>query len=131
MARPQEAPGRQFDLADVALSACQQRLGRTRGADHADRRHVAFQQGIGGLGGAVGQEDHVLGIDAGALEDAAEHLDDALGHAAIVGMGGQHRIPADNLACRIVDQHRLGEGAADVDADAKASAVHAAYANLR
>ena len=124
--RPQEAPGRQLDLADVALPAREQRFHAARHADHADRRHVAFQQRVRGLGGAVRQEDHMLGIDPGAIEDVAEHLHHALGHAALVGMGGQHRIAADHLVCRIVDQHRLGEGAADVDADAKGPVVHAA-----
>ena len=64
------------------------------------------------------EKDHFLGIDAGLLEDVAEHLDHALGDAARIGVRGQHREPPDHLVGRIVDQDGLGEGAADVDTDA-------------
>ena len=93
--------------------------GRAAGdGDDADRRHVALEQGVGRLGRRMRQEHHVLGRDLGALEHAAEHLDHAGRDAARVGMGGQRRVAADDLVAVVVDQHRLGEGAADVDADA-------------
>ena len=61
------------------------------------------------------------GATPDVLEHLAEHLDHAAGNAAGMIVRGQHRVPADHLARRVVDQHGLGEGAADVDADAIAA----------
>ena len=66
--------------------------------------------------------------DRRALEHAAEHLDHALRDAARIGMGRQRRVAADDLVAVVVDQHRLGEGAADVDADpVRFTLVHRGY----
>ena len=65
----------------------------------------------------MGEKDDFLRLDARLLEHVAEHLHDALGDAARVGMRGQHGKAADHLMARIVDQDGLGEGAADIDTD--------------
>ena len=114
----QHAAGRQLDGLDADLGLGELGGVGARHADDADGRHVAFQQRVGGLRGAVGEEHDVLGRDAGLRQHVAEHLDHAGGDAARVIVRGQHRIAADDGMRGIVDQHGLGEGAADIDADA-------------
>ena len=116
--RRQVAAGRELDRLHGALAFGQQRFHAGRHADHADAGDVAFEQRVGGLRRRVGEEDDFLGIDAGLLQHVAEDVDHAFRDAARIGMGGQHGEPADHLVGRIVDQDGLGEGAADIDADA-------------
>ena len=114
-------PGRQLDWRHAGLRL--RKIGRplARHAQHAHRRHVAFEQRVGRLRRAVGEEDHAFGCDARVREHLAEHLDNALGDAAGMRVRGEHRVPADHFARGIVDQHGLGERAADIDADAIAA----------
>jgi hypothetical protein len=121
--RRQEPAGGEFDRADRGLTARQQWFQPARHADDAYDRHIAFEQGIGRLGRAVGEEDDVDRIDGGALEDIAEHFDDPPRDAARIVVGGQYRVPADNRAVAVVDQHRLRECAADIDADAEGAPI--------
>jgi hypothetical protein len=118
MSRTQMPPGRKLDLLDGALAAREQRFDAARHADHADCGDVAFEQRIGGLRRAVSEEDHIGGRNPGALEHVAEHFDDALRDAARIAVRGEHGVALHHLERLVVDQHRFGEGAADVDADA-------------
>ena len=117
MAGMERAAGRELDPVDAALPGGERRGRPARNGDDADRRHVAFEQRVGRLGRRMREEHDVLGRDPGAFEHAAEDLDHTLGDAARAGMGGQRRVAADDLVGVVVDQHRLGEGAADVDSD--------------
>ena len=123
MRRPQTPARRQLDLLDAALAPGQQRLHAARHSENAHRGHVTFQQRVGRLSGAVCQEHDIPWLDPRALEHVAEHFDHTARHAACVAVGRQHRVALHHLERRVVDQHRLGEGPADVDADTVALAL--------
>ncbi len=119
---PQMPARRQLDLLDAALALGEQRLHAARHSENTHRGHVAFQQRVGRLGGAVCQKHDIPWLDARALEHVAEHFDHTPRHAAGVSVGGQHRMALHHLERCVVDQHRFGEGPADVDPDTVALA---------
>src|SRR6202011_5161320 len=77
-----------------------------------------FQQRVGGLRRAVGEQDDVAGIDTGIAQHPLEHLDNARGDTVRMVMGGVNGRTPDDAAVDVVDQGGLGEGASDVDSDA-------------
>ena len=114
----QHPPRRQLDRRHVHLILCEPGGPLARHPEDADSSHVALEQRVGRLRRAVGEEDDVLRRHAGCLEHPAKHLHHAAGNAALVIVRGQHRVPAHDGTSCVVDQHGLGEGAADVYADA-------------
>ncbi len=127
------------DLAEIALD---QRRGLLPGevvelghAERADLQHVAkalgryqpdagalvFEDGVGGHRRAVADLlDHVAG-EAGLLEQLAQPLDDRLG---IVADAGGDLLGVDGAVG--AQQDDVGEGAADIDADAISRCAHSA-----
>lgn len=79
------------------------------GGDHAGPRQTALQHGIGGGGGAMNDQ-----VDVGwTATSGAERGDDAEG---LIVEGGRRLRNADPAAIATVDQDKVGEGAANVDA---------------
>ena len=114
----QHATRRKLDRINANL-----RLGELRGlgarkAENADAGDVAFQQRVGGLRGAVREQDDIGSIDAGIAQHAFEHFDHARGNAVRVIMGGVNGRTPDHAAVDVVDQGGLGESPSDVDSDA-------------
>ena len=114
----QHATGRQLDGLDADLGFGELGGVGARHADDADGRYIAFQQRVGGLRGAVGEEDHLVGRDARLRQHVAEHLDHAGRDAARVVVRGEDGVAADHGVGAVFNQHGLGERAADIDADA-------------
>ena len=85
---------------------------------HTDDTHlgnVALQQRVGRLGGTVGDERYVFRRDLIFLHQRGNDLYYAVGYALAVGRGDlplcQHLVGAG------VNDHRIGKGPADVNAD--------------
>ena len=83
LAVAQHAARRQLDGRDAGLGLGERRRPLLPAMPSTPtRRHVAFQQRVGGLRGAVGEEDDLLGRDARLRQHLAEHLDHAAGDPA-------------------------------------------------
>jgi len=117
--RCEPTAGRQLDRRDPGLRFRQMSRGLSGHGDDADLGHIAFEQGIGRLGGRVRQEHHLLRGRARRLEHGAEHLDDACCDATRMIVRSQNRRATDHLPRDGVDQHCLGKRTADVDANPK------------
>ena len=91
--------------------------------------HVTLDQGVGSLGGGVGDEDHVLGGDAVLAQAVLEALDDACGDTQLVVVTGHDDGLADDLIGLIVQGHGLGVGAANVNADANLAMIAHGYSS--
>ena len=104
-------PGALLDLAEVRTAAH---------ADDADLAGVALQQGVDRLGGRVGDQLDLLGADLGG--QLGDGVDDPGGDAARrrCASWARPRWPRSARGGQL-DGDRLGERAADVDADAHAS----------
>ncbi len=66
----------------------------------------------------MGEKNDLLRIHARLLKNVAKNLHHAFCDPARIGMRGQHRKTAHHLVGRVVDEHGLGKGPADIDADA-------------
>ncbi len=91
-----------------------QQVAEAARGDEAGAGAVFFQQRVGHHGGGVGQQRHVGRIDRIGVECLANASDDGL--AEIRWCGGDF---CDlDASAGFIDQGDVGEGAADVDADA-------------
>ena len=118
----------QQDVADPGLALGQH--ARDTAAAHAqdaDLGHVAFDQSIGCLGGGVGNEDNIIGINVIFGQAVLEALDNAGGNTLLVIVGGLDDGFTDDLIGFVVQGHSLGVGTADVDADADLSVAHGKF----
>ena len=89
-----------------------------RGGQHADLRALALEQGVGGDGGAVHDEPGVGQQPARSVPSSRGEQGEAVHHAdGRVGGGGGGLGEAH--APRVVHPDQIGEGPADVDADAQ------------
>ena len=84
--------------------------------DERRARAPAFEQGVGHHGRRVGQEGHVGGGETMALEGCGQGLEHAAGEVA---RGGGDLDHGDPRAALLGEDH-IGEGPADVDAEAPA-----------
>ena len=109
--------GCQLDAADGGVRLTLGTLQTLAQSHNADLCHVAFQQGIGCLGGAVGNEINVLGRDVVLLHHPVQHLDDAGGNAFLGAVGGGRLDRADQLIGVIIDGDGIGKSAANVNAN--------------
>ena len=118
-------PVPQVDVVDLALTFGQQAFQPAGGqSEHAHVSDVALHQGVGGLGRAVGHEDDVLGGNAVFSHAVREGLYDACRDAVGMIVSGLDLGNAHDLMGVVVDGHRLGVGAAHIDAHADASFAH-------
>ena len=113
----QKLAGGQLDAAHLGLTLGPLTLQAGAHAHNAHLGHVALQQGVGGLGGAVGDEHHIVRIDVILRQHLADDLDDAFRHALFRVVGGGDLGLGDHLIAAVVDHDGIGEGAAHVDAD--------------
>ena len=93
-----------------------QHVAEALGGDQPDLGDLAFEQRVGGRGRAVHQGLHGGGIGIGRGE--RRHEADRL-----VVDGGRHLGELDGVGAR-VDRQKVGEGAADVDADGEETRGH-------
>ena len=114
----------QQNVADLGLALGQHTA--QAAAAHGENTHlghVALDQGVGRLGGGVGDEDHVFGGDAVLGQAVLEALNNACGHAQLVVVAGHDDGLADDLIGVVVQGYGLGVGAANVDADANLTMI--------
>ena len=78
------------------------------GGDEGGPGALAFDEGIGGKGGAVDEDADIAGGEPGLGEDQADALDDA----QLRRLCGGEDLAAPALAACF--QHEIGEGAADI-----------------
>ena len=76
---------------------------------HRDPRSVAREKGVGAHGEAVDEDVDLAGCDARAGRDAADAREHAVGPS-----GRRGHLVEMHLAGLVVDQHEIGEGAADI-----------------
>ena len=102
-------------LADAAADL--QRIAEARGGEQADLGALLLEDGVGGHGRAV-HEQRAVAQQGG--ERQVELLGGEPQHAqdALAGVGRHGRRLEDAHRARGVAQHHVGEGAADIDADA-------------
>ncbi len=93
-----------------------QHIAEALGGDEPDLGDLAFEEGVGGRGRAVDDGLHGGGIGAGRGE--GRHETDRL-----VVDGGRHLGELDFVGARI-DRQKVGEGAADIDADGERAQCH-------
>ena len=99
---------------DLALDL--QQVAEALGGDEPGGREAALDDGVGGHRRPVDDVAHLLGRDPRLVEDAGGDAQEALG-----GVGGRGGELADvDPAAGLVHEGGVGEGAADVDAEAEA-----------
>ncbi len=107
----------QDDVLQVQLRFGQPALEAAAGhADDADLRHVALDEGVGGLRGGVRHEHDVFGGDIVLAQAVLKALHNAGRNALLVIVGGFYLVFADDLVGQVVDGDGLGVGAANVNA---------------
>ena len=108
---------RQLDVphGGIALALCALQAAAQR--DDADGGHIALQQGVGGLRGAVGDEDDILRPDLALLHDLVQHLYDAGSNALGGGMGGGDLYASNDLKGLVINGNGVGEGATNINSD--------------
>ena len=90
-----------------------QHVAEALGGDEPDLGALVLEDGVGGDGGAVADLVQRGRRDPGLAEDLAQAFDDGAG--VVVDAGGDF-LGVDGAVA--AEQHDVGEGAADVDADA-------------
>jgi len=112
-----ELAGCQLDVADIGFAPGAAALETARHPDHPHPGDIPLKQGVGRLGGAVGDQGHLLRQNLPLFEQLVHGLDHAAGHPLRSRVGGGQIAFGDDLVIRGVHRHRMGEGAADIDAD--------------
>ena len=113
-------PGEVVELGH-AQRADLQHVAKALGRDQPDARALVLEDGVGGHRRAVADLlDHVAG-QAGLLEQLAQALDDRL---RVVADAGGDLLGVDGAVG--AQQHDVGEGAADIDADTIGRCTHSA-----
>ena len=105
----------------AVLAADDQHIGKARRRQQRSDGAAAFEQGIGGHGHAV--DDHELGEGEGDAVSRSRSRNPCSDRAALIVGRGRHLVDAQPA---VLPDHEVGEGAADVDADAGS----ACYASL-
>ena len=93
-----------------------QHVAKAPRGDEGRARALALEQGVGHHGGGVGEEAHVGRRETVALKGRGERVEDAAGEIARRGGDLHHR----DLLATLLGEDDIGEGAADVDAEAPA-----------
>ena len=111
------------NVFQIQLRFCQPALeAAARNADDAYLRHVALDEGVGGLCGRVRDEYNVFGGDVVFTQAVFKTLHNACRHALLMVVGGFHFVFADNFMGGVVDGNGFGVRAADVNAHTNFSA---------
>ena len=118
MVRPQELPRGQLNAAHVSVLLGPDALQPLGHTNDANLGHVPLQQGVGGLGGAVGDEHYVRRVDMVLGKHPANGLNNTVRHPPLRVVGGGDLHLGDHLAGGVVNRHRIGEGAAHVNSNA-------------
>ena len=79
--------------------------------------YVPFEKGVSSLGRAVGDKDDVLRSDPDFLHEELDRAHDTFTHAVLRGVSRRDLGFTHELQLVRVDCHRVGESAADIDAD--------------
>ena len=95
--------------------------------DEAGGRELPLDDRVGGHGGSVDEVAHIRGFHARLAEDAPDRREKA--HRGVARRGGHLRDPGP--ARLLVDEDAVGEGPADIDAEAIAARHGAAGSRAR
>ena len=117
----------QVNIRDIGLLLRQPALNAAVcHTDDANFRHVAFQQGVGGLRGAVRNEHNIVGVDVVLGQAVFKTFYHARGNAHLVVVRGHDNRFPDNLVSVIVQRNGFCVRAAHVNAYADLSGSHVA-----
>jgi len=126
MESAQRAAGRQLEVAKASLCVGALSLQPRPDRHDPNQGDIAFQQGIGDLGGAVGEKADLRGGNPRLRQQAAEGLHHSLRHPRGGAVcGGRLRLSGKGVVTR-VQGDGMGESASDIYPDAVAWPHHAA-----
>ena len=127
MAGADKAARAQINVRNVGLLLRQPALdAAVRHTDDPNLRHVAFQQGVCGLRGAVRDKNNVVGVDVVFGQAVFKAFYHARGNAHLVVVRGHDDRFSNNLVGFVVQRNSLCVRAAHVDAYADLPFSHVA-----
>ncbi|MNC56216.1 hypothetical protein D3C75_1057970 [compost metagenome] len=86
--------------------------------------NISLQQGVGCLGGAVGDELDILRKNTVFIHNPLNNLDDSAGNSAFIVVCGRHFDLRQHLKGFIVNRDSIREGTPDIYADSDLFIAH-------
>ena len=98
--------------------------------DHSYFGNIALQQGIGGLGGAVGDKNHFIRLYIIFLQAFLKGIHHSFGHAFFGKVGRHNRPFSHDPVGTVVNGNSFGVSAAHIDSDSDCSFFHYSVTSL-